>query len=150
MAHKIHIERSQVRLRFIFMGTLNLQRNCGSNISKSASTINFVCHRKQRCCLYNSVLLEVRYASPLPHLFVIIRSLKGLKIANRLKIVLFISIAGRVRWRRWLWNWKHKRKNVVNEYRRNPAKIRPLILLYCPSLNGGCQNFLICFCLIVY
>ena len=84
MAHKIHVERSHVRLNPVFKATPDLQTNCGRAFKKRLQKCTPLSHCEHRSCLSNSITLKARFTSPLPHSF-----------ANRLNILLPIYVAGR-------------------------------------------------------
>ena len=95
MAHKIHVERSHVRLNPVFKATPDLQTNCGRAFKKRLQKCTPLSHCEHRFCLSNSITLKARFTSPLPHSFAISDDLESLKFTNRLNILLPIYVAGR-------------------------------------------------------
>lgn len=95
MAHKIHVERSHVRLNPVFKATPDLQTNCGRAFKKRLQKCTPLSHCEHRFCLSNSITLKARFTSPLLHSFAISDDLESLKFTNRLNILLPIYVAGR-------------------------------------------------------
>ena len=71
MAHKIHVERSHVRLNSLFKATPDLQTNCGRAFQKRLQKCTPLSYCEHRFCLSNSITLKARFTSPLPHSFAI-------------------------------------------------------------------------------